>query len=229
MASVLVLPSPLLPGSAYRDLAAAFTDHGARADVASATLSPGEGAHDLVRRWSRTVEADTILVPHSNAGYLAPLVRALGSVRSPIVFMDAALPPPTGSTPLAPPRFRTFLAELADPDGLLPPWTRWWPRPVIDAVVPAGRFADLDRDCPRLPLSYVDATVDAPTDWTAGANAYLAFGDTYADELDLVRAGGWPHSAFDGGHLHFMHDPVQVAQRVLALAGVLRGARQADR
>lgn len=221
MSSVLVLPSPLLPESAYRDLAAAFTDRGADVSLASATLGPGEGAHDLVQRWSRLTAPDTILVPHSNAGYLAPLVRAIGSPRARVVFMDAALPPAAGRTRLAQPPLRTMLAELVDRNGLLPPWTRWWPESVMADVLPPGRRTEIDRDCPRLPLSYVDATVDAPQNWIAGPNAYLGFGTTYADELEFARTNGWPHSTVDGGHLHFMHDPDGVAAHLQALATVL--------
>ena len=224
MSSVLVLPSPLLPGSAYRDLAGALTARGTDTLVAPATLGPGEGAHDLVRRWGPLVAAETTLVAHSNAGYLAPLVRDLGSVRSPIVFMDAALLPVVGGTSLAPPRLRAMLAVLADRTGLLPPWTRWWPPAVMDEVLPPDRRDEVDRDCARLTLGYFDATVDAPPDWTAGPNAYLAFGSTYTQELDQARDLGWPCATLDGGHLHFMHHPQAVAAQIQALAATAEAA-----
>jgi hypothetical protein len=219
---VLILPSPLLPGSVYDGLAGAMADAGTRVSVAPAVLGPGETAHELVVRWSRLITPRTILVPHSNAGYLAPLARSHAAVRAPIVFVDAALPPAAGRTPLAPPQFRAFLAERAGPDGLLPPWTRWWPRHVIEPVVGAEGFAELDHDCPRLPLDYFDTIVDAPPGWMTGPNAYLAFGSTYADELERVRVMGWPHDAMDGGHLHFRKDPAVVAARVLSLAAATR-------
>ncbi|KAB7743516.1 alpha/beta hydrolase [Nostocoides sp. F2B08] len=218
MSTVLVLPSPLLPASAYRELATALSDRGVEACVAPARLGPDEGADDLVRRWSRLVAADTTLVAHSNAGYLAPLVRATHSGRAPIVFVDAALPPASGSTPLAPPVLRAMLDERVDADGRLPPWTRWWPRATMDAVVPSGAFPQLDRDCPRLPRDYFDAVVDAPSGWTGLPTAYLAFGTTYAEELEQARELGWPHATLDAGHLHFMHDPEAVAAQIEALA-----------
>ena len=217
MPSVLILPSPLLPGSAYRALAAALTDRGSDVRVAPATLGPGEGAPDLVRRWSRLLTGDTTLVAHSNAGYLAPLVHSAGT-SAPIVFVDAALPPASGSTSLAPPSLRSMLVDLADSDGLLPPWTRWWSRSTMDAVMPSEAFAELDRDCPRLPLRYFDTVIAAPSGWAAAPTAYLALGTTYAEELELARRLGWPHATLDGGHLHFMHDPQAVATLVDALA-----------
>ena len=137
------------------------------------------------------------------------------------MFMDAALPPELGTTPLAPPRFRAFLAGLADRDGLLPPWTRWWPRAALEDVVPPGGFEVLDRACPRLPLSYFDFRVSSPAGWVDGAAAYLAFGTTYAEELDFAVTHDWPTTRLDGLHLHFMHDPDAVAAHILALAADL--------
>ena len=52
-------------------------------------------------------------------------------------------------------------------------------------------------------------------------SAYLAFGDTHAAEQEFARAHGWPVAVVDGQHLHFMHDPRTVAQRVVALAAAL--------
>ena len=50
--------------------------------------------------------------------------------------MDAALPPETGSTTLASDGFYAHLASLADEHGVLPPWTRWWPRDDLAGVIP---------------------------------------------------------------------------------------------
>lgn len=75
MVRALVLPSPLLPALAYVELADALTRAGWSARVAAADLGEGEGAGDLVERWAGEVGLSDVLVAHSNAGYLAPLVR----------------------------------------------------------------------------------------------------------------------------------------------------------
>lgn len=49
--------------------------------------------------------------------------------------------------------------------------------------------------------------------------AYLAFGDTYADEVGVARSAGWPVEVLPGQHLEMLHHPQRVAQRVVALAG----------
>jgi hypothetical protein len=220
----LVLPSPFLPATAYAGLAAALEAHGLAVVIAGSELAAGEDAHDLVRRWVPLVGEETIVVAHSNAGLLAPAVRAGAGGDQVAVFVDAALPPLSGSTRLAPSGLRAVLAGLADDDGVLPPWTRWWPRAVVEEVVPTGGFDELDAACPLLPLDYVDTVVTAPPGWAEARNAYLAFGATYAEELDRARRHGWPHTVMTGAHLHLVVDPAAVAAAIVALVTQLDGS-----
>src|SRR5690348_6686332 len=71
-------------------------------------------ADRLVARWTdHAVRLDaTALLAHSNAGFLAPIVRARVGRDLPVIFMDAALPPVSEPTTLAPEGFRAFLATL---------------------------------------------------------------------------------------------------------------------
>ncbi len=222
---VLLLPSPLLPASVLDDLRDALVGRGLTASVAPARLSPGQSALDLVRRWAAAAAAgaDTVLVAHSNAGLLAPHVRAGGAPGCPIVFMDAALPPADGSHALAPEPFRAWLGELADADGSLPPWTRWWRRSDIDGVIPTERFDAIDGACPRLPLAYFDTRLTVPTAWAEERNAYLAFGDTYAEERAFAAQHRWPLADLAGSHLAFVTRPDDVAAAVTSLVRDLTG------
>ncbi|MEI2776140.1 MAG: hypothetical protein V9G19_09255 [Tetrasphaera sp.] len=219
--SLLVLPSPLLPALAYRDLAAALTPDTERIEIATIDPALSGGADGVIDAWSEQARAHDALVAHSNAGYLAPLVRERCGHDLPVVFLDAALLPSTGSSRLAPFRFLAFVAGLVADDGLLPPWTRWWTREELRDVIPDARFAEIDRACPRLPLSYFQSTVAAPAGWVTTPNAYLALGSTYADELACARTWRWSHTQIDGGHLHFLHQPEAVAAAVLALLDAL--------
>ncbi len=220
---VALLPSPLLPIQAYHPLTVAFEAAGHEIVLAD-PAEPGSGA-ELTARWAQEVAAARadVVVAHSNAGYLAPGVRAAADGAAVLVFMDAALPPATGSTALVPAVLRERLVELADADGVLPPWTRWWPSGSLDDVVPAGQLPALDQHCPRLLLAYFDSRVDAPTGWVDGPNAYLAFGSGYGAELDVARGQRWPVEVIAGAHLHFLHDPPGVARAVLELVEQARG------
>ncbi len=220
---MLLLPSPLLGAGVYEPVRAAL----ARAGL-SASVAPAEpDALRLIASWTELAAAydEVVLVPHSNAGYLAPAVSAaVGG--APIVFVDAALPGAEPVTRLAPEAFRSFLAGLADEDGLLPPWTRWWPREECRQVLPGRLFGEVDRAVPRVPLAYVDAEVAVPPGWEVGRRGYLAFGATYDEEWHLAGRLGWPRRRLaDAGHLHLLVAPDEVAGVVSDLVGRLIGRR----
>ena len=158
---------------------------------------------------------DVVLVPHSNAGLHAPRLADRIGARG-VVYVDAALPGDGPETTLAPPRFLAFLEELADADGLLPPWTRWWDD--THGLFPddATRAA-VEAEQPRLPLSYFTGRVPVPDGWADRPSAYLAFGDTYAEEISFALASGWPVTALPGRHLHQLVDPPGVAAAITVL------------
>jgi hypothetical protein len=221
--SLVVLPSPLLPARTYEGLAAGLARLGFDASVADSGLRAGEGAAELVDRWTAALEPGSVLVAHSNAGLLAPRVRAGQGSDAAIVFMDAALPPERGTYALSPTRFREHLGTLADASGMLPPWTRWWPREDMEGLLTPDDLDDVDRACPRLPLAYFDGRLEAPGGWACGRNAYLAFGDTYADEVAIAERLGWPVARLGGQHLEFLRSAASVAAAVARLTGDLSG------
>jgi hypothetical protein len=113
---------------------------------------------------------------------------------------------------------RDHLAGLADADGVLPPWTRWWPEPDVAALFPDPVTRhDVGAEQPRLPLAYFDAEVPTPPGWERLPAAYLAFGDGYADERAEAVRRGWPVSTLPGGHLHMLVDPSGVADALTDL------------
>ncbi|HET6654394.1 MAG TPA: hypothetical protein VFH10_17285 [Nocardioides sp.] len=217
MTRYVLLPSPLVGAATWRPVAEVLRAGGASVAVAStdgcttpeqvqaayvAAVPPGDGA--------------MVLVPHSNAGYLAANVAAaVGSAG--VVYVDAALPASTGPTTLAPSELLDFLAGLADEDGVLPPWTQWWDD--SDGLFPDDATrAEVEADQSRLPLAYFRSAVRPPTGWTARPSGYLAFGDTYAEELERAISLGWPTRVLEGGHLHQLHDPAAVAAGITELS-----------
>jgi hypothetical protein len=214
----LVLPSPFLPELAYEPWVAALRRSGLEAVLAPVPWPPS--ATVLLSVWSGLTRRDTLLLPHSNAGYLAPLVSAAVDA-APIVFVDAALPAPGRTTRLAPTRFRDFLDGLADDGGLLPPWTRWWSPQEYSAVMSDEWFERIDAEAPHVPLSYVDEEVELPPGWEDGSRAYLAFGETYAEELDRAERASWPIRRLAGGHLHWLAEPEGSAAALMDLVRAL--------
>jgi hypothetical protein len=138
------------------------------------------------------VDQDLVLVPHSNAGLYVP---ALAGARPVVgyVFVDAGLPPRSGRVSPAPPASYDFLQRSADPAGLLPPWTQWWPQAEVAALIPDPAVRDrVEREQRRLPLSYFRAFLPVPAGWDDRPGGYLAFGDTYAEDRRRTDGRGWP-------------------------------------
>lgn len=159
-----------------------------------------------------------VLVPHSNAGlYVAALLAARPV--SGAVFVDAVYPGPGRTTPVAPPELVGELAGRVDAGGLLPPWTQWWPAAEMDPLFPdEATRARVVAGEPRVPASYLSSRVATPPGWESVRGAYLAFGETYALEVDLAREWEWPVTVLEGGHLHQLVDPDGVAAAIADLA-----------
>jgi hypothetical protein len=162
----------------------------------------------------------TVLVGFSAAG---PRLFAVAAVLAPdaVVFMDARLPV-DGVAPDAEPAFADLLDRLpVDDGGLLPPWPSWWPEPVLEVLVPDRSVRDaFVAECPQVPRAMFSVPVPAPE--YHGPRAYLAFGDTYADQRSIADRRGWPVATLDRQrHLAPLVEPDTVAGALVDLIGRL--------
>jgi hypothetical protein len=224
VATLALLPSPLLGPAVWAPVADLLRSR--RQDVVVPALpAAADAPTDVLTRWLEQIPADRdlVLVPHSNAGLYAAALADARPVAG-IVFVDAGLPSRGPTTPMAPPAFAEFLGGLADRDGMLPPWTEWWPSEEVASLFPdQATRAAVEREQRRLPLSYFDAEVASPPGWARLPAAYLAFGDTYAEERSSAERNGWPIRTLAGEHLHLLTDPVAVSDALLHLLHLLTG------
>jgi pimeloyl-ACP methyl ester carboxylesterase len=163
-------------------------------------------------------DTEIVLVLHSNAGLYAAAIAARRAVRG-MVFVDAGIPADSGAQQLAPKRMLGHLRALADSDGLLPAWDRWFDAADIAELFPDGRTQQrVTAGLPRVSLRYLESHLEIEPGWLdATAAAYLAFGDTYQAELDRAQLLGWPTAVLEGRHLHMVIDPEAVAAELLVL------------
>ena len=218
MSQIVLLGSVFLPATVFGPLADALAEHGHRARVASAehATTPGEVLDAYLDAIGDA--RGVVGVAHSNAGAYVPALVARGHLDS-VVFMDAVLPGPDGGEHQA---VRSDLGDVLRArvvDGALPRWTEWWP---IDQVRPLfpdeATLADVHDATPRVAAEYLDGTVEVPAGWTDGVRgAFLAFGETYADERRLAASLGWPTRTIDLAHLGFLQRPNAVARELTAL------------
>ena len=223
---VVVLPSPLLGAATYGPLASSLLALGVPTLVAP--LPSGDVTPARVLDAFAAAVADhaaTHVVAHSNAGYYTPALTTSSGVSA--ICMDAALPGAGATeTLLAPPAFAGFIDTLPRRDGLLPPWPAWWDRSDVAALFPSDEWLDrVTSEAPHLPPDYFTTPLAVPLGWEARPAAYLAFGDTYAEEVTFAEAAGWAVRREEGHHLRHLAEPDRVAELLLDLVEVLATPR----
>ena len=225
----VLVHSPSVGPATWRPVAERLSVAGYRARVPS-LLAVGVGEPPYWPRAVDAVRADLalagvppeqplVLVAHSNAGLLLPLIRVgLAQPVTASVFVDAALPARTGSTPVAPPELLRVLRGLSV-DGMLPRWTDWWDEEDVAPLFPdATTRQDITAEQQLLPLAYYERRVPVPDGWDDHPCAYLLFDPVYQDTADEARRRGWRIAELPGKHLHQVVDPGGTARLLVELA-----------
>ena len=220
---VVVLPSPLLGPATYEPLAASLESLGCSVTVADLPVVPTTPQTVLAGFESVLASGCDVVLAHSNAGYYLPALVERRSVA--VVAMDAALPTQDAcETRLAPAQFAELVHSLPLTGGRLPPWPDWWEHSEVRPLFPdEGWFERVRREAPRLLPAYFTGRLPVPRAWASGPRAYVAFGDTYADEVAFAETSGWLVRRFDGHHLAHLAAPDEVAQLVRKVCDDLLG------
>jgi pimeloyl-ACP methyl ester carboxylesterase len=197
--------------------------------VAEAPAPQWRHVPDAMRAATSHLQEPIVLVGHSGAGLLLPVIAdSLNVEVAALVFVDSFLPPSAGSLVLGPPAFMDQLRAMAT-DRVLAPWSSWFGEDAMRELVPDERLrAALEAEMPHLPLSYFEASVPMPDGWTRRPCAYLLLSaDPYAQSAGEARALGWPVLEIHGvQHLATATDPIPVTEALLDLE---RGLEQSTR
>jgi pimeloyl-ACP methyl ester carboxylesterase len=169
---------------------------------------------------SQIPDGDLVLVAHSGAGALIPLLaQHIGpSVRG-AIFADAILPHPQKSwMDTAPVPLASHLRAIQK-DGHLPPWNRWWPKETLTAMLPDVQTREaFIADLRSVPMSYLEECAPQ-TMWPANLTcAYLQLSEGYASEAQTARDLGWHMQALALNHLAMLTDPGAVAAALQSMA-----------
>jgi hypothetical protein len=159
-----------------------------------------------------------VLVAHSNAGLLVPvIVRAASRPVAGCLFVDATLPSRAGPSPAASPERLDYLRATVV-EGRLPQWTTWWDEHEVALLFPDPQTrAVVSAEQPRLPLSYYEQRIPVPAGWDDRPCGYVLFGSPYDRMAREARERGWDVEQIPGGHLHQLVDPDAVADRIMAM------------
>lgn len=214
---VLLLHPPLLASVIWGPMAGLLSRQGH--DVAAPPLPTeptGQWWRSARDAALRCCPEPDLVVAHSGAGVLAPLVVAGAPAVRAVVLVEAVMPAASGATaPSAP--IRAAVRDLAT-DGVLPAWPDWWLPQVLAEEVPVERHRRLLRDTsPRLPVSLYDVEVPVPAGWEPAICGYVRLSPAYDDHADEARQRGWQVLDLPGRHLDVLTRPDRVAAGILSL------------
>jgi len=219
----LLIHSPLVGPFTFGPLATELRRRGHVVVVPD--LRPALTAHrplwraivDLAAAASEATDVINVIVGHSGAGVLLPLLSQRLDPTA-VVFADAIVP---GSGPTHEPggRFTDFIDALPNDGPLLPRWPDWWGDEVMARLIPDDDMRrQITDDSPRVPRSFYDDPVPLPTGWMHRAGqCCLQLSPAYDDERERAEGYGWPSAVLDGQHLDIAVRPGEVADALLAL------------
>jgi hypothetical protein len=222
----VLIHSPLVGPGTWEPVARELVLRG-RSAVVPSLVRVAEAPAPRWRHCLSAVQAATehfghslVLVGHSGAGPLLPVIAdGLRKEIAALIFVDAFLPPSEGAAPPVPPPLMEQLRPLAT-DGVLPPWWRWFGEEGLRELLPnEPQRAELEKEMPRLPLAYFEASIPVPAGWDARPCGYLLFaGDQYGEAAADARERRWPVLELtDAHHLAVVTDPVAVADALVRL------------
>ena len=172
----------------------------------------------FVRAARRAITDDTdVLVGHSGAGVLLPVIAEPGPGSMRIVFVDAGIPPCHGAvTPGG--DFLEQLRELAV-NNMVPRWSRWWPDGSMEVLVDDdGRRRHVEGELPEVLLAFFETSVAMPDSWCNRPAAFLLLSETYRSDAAVAMSRGWPAAERLGMHLDAVNKPTVIAESLVALA-----------
>lgn len=226
--TLVLVHSPLVGASSWQPTAEVLRARGHPVllpELAEAFADPPPSYPRLARAVAEDVgrhgvSGPLVLVAHSGAGALLPAAAAATATTAAevvgTVLVDAVLPHPGRAWfDTVPPEMADALRQLADDNGLLPPWNTWFPPGTVEELLPdPDQRARFLADLPRLPLSYFEEP--APETDLPGPNpdlahhAYLLLSEAYAAEADRAEGRGWRVARLAADHLAVHTAPERV-------------------
>lgn len=226
MATWLLIHSPLVGAASWAPVADQLRERGH--DVVVPDLTPAltiSGDHASRQAGLVAASVDSgpaVLVAHSGAGPLLPLIaHRLAQQRISVaasVFVDAGLPHPGQSRlDMLPAPAAEQLQEMTV-NGWLPPWTSWWPRGQLHAMLPDEQLRDLlVHTSPRLPASLFDQALPTVSNDLLGRCCYVRLSNAYEGLAARAERSGWPVDRLDAHHLAILTAPRGVTDSMQTL------------
>ena len=218
-----LIHSPLLGPASWHGVQEALATGGFHSVVPELARSDdGHGPHFVQHSESaaavlRQTRDEFILVGHSGAGPLLPLIARLAGRRAlAYIFVDAGLPdrshPRKGVG-----SFAAHVDQLLLEGRRYPEWTD---RDLAELIPERARRQTILSDVRPQGAAFWNEVVPSDDSWPDAPCGYLRFGSNplYDDAVDEAVRRGWPVQVLPGGHFHLVVDPAAVATALLLIS-----------
>ena len=167
---------------------------------------------------------EPIVVGHSSASALVADLATRLPARG-IIIVDGDVPPSQGAAFPVRPALHDFIKGLAEPDGMLPIWSRWFARDMrrmslvgLDILArDAAAFARFESGLPRMHIGWFDDAIEL-ANWDHIPAGFIQTSAIYDHAAIEAQRRGWPVANLQGTHLHPTLHPAETANAILAMS-----------
>jgi pimeloyl-ACP methyl ester carboxylesterase len=224
----VLVAGPLVRASSWEPTAKHLREAGWRVQV------PDILAYHAVppawRAWTRSLldhiapADELVVVGHSSASVLAADLAIRLPTRS-LIIVDGEVPPSQGPASPVRPALRDRIQSLAEPDGSLPVWSKWFSGDAertslvgldILASDPLA-FAQFENELPKMQVDWFDDTIELAS-WDHIPAGFIQTSRIYDHAAAEAQRRGWPVTRLQGTHLHPTLRPAETADAILSIS-----------
>jgi pimeloyl-ACP methyl ester carboxylesterase len=167
---------------------------------------------------------EAIVVGHSSASVLAAELAARLPACA-VIIVDGEVPPSHGAAFPVRPALYDLIKSLAEPDGMLPVWSRWFAGDTqrmslvgLDILArDAAAFARFESGLPRMHVDWFDDAIEL-AGWDHIPAGFIQASAIYDHAAVAAQRRGWPVANLQGTHLHPTLHPAETANAILAMS-----------
>ena len=172
---------------------------------------------------------ESIVVGHSSASALVADLATKLPVRG-IIIVDGDIPPSRGAALPVRPALREFIRSLAQTDGTLPVWSKWFSGDAERASLvgldilandPVA-FAKFEIGLPKLHVNWFDDAIELAS-WDHIPAGFIQTSRIYDHATLEAQRRGWPVARLQGTHLDPTLRPAETADAIVSMSRRLGG------
>lgn len=224
----VLVAGPLVRGSSWEPTAQHLREAGCHVQVPD--ILADHASPPAWRAWTQALldhiapGRTQVLVGHSSASALvADLATRLPT--GGIIIVDGDVPRSRGAASPVRPDLRDFIGGLAEADGALPIWSKWFSGDArrtslvgldILASDPVA-LARFESELPTMRLDWFDDTIELAS-WDHIPAGFIQTSAIYDHAAAEAQRRGWPVTRLPGTHLHPLLRPAETADAIVAMS-----------